>query len=460
MKKVSYNMFDITPYVKIEKNTAEDIETLMLFRCTTQEFAQQFLDTGNIRFGKPSEWIEYYKNHGNGRGDLLEGSFACIQKFDDRPIKFYNEYRTNVIITQDERNGNYYFQSSDVLNLRTFCLFGLNKSLFTHNLEAEDRMVYPTGSISKRYFDDFSNISQAEYESLPKNQKPVLLMIGNPHEFFVRLKQKLNEIGLQQNDYIIHPVKYSDMQKSFLVGDPMPGELFLKDNSFNYQSEIRVVITTDKKDVIELLEKNNGIIDLGNMHDIAEIQEYYFDDFHMQLRGSSILFSLPNPIETPITDPLTVISHIHQTYRDELPGELLSIEKRDKLIDEALAFLEKQFGITFDKETFTFTSNDGCKSWKLTNIWETLFNHGYSYYTRGEYKKAIDQYTKAIAIDPKRASAWYNRAVSYFKLGNFEKMIKDMDKAIELEPDNEKYIFERNVQQKSLNYKTKKPTQE
>lgn len=68
----------------------------MLFRCTTLELAQKFLATGNIRFGVPQEWIDKYKEYGPGRGDLLEGAFAAIDKIDKRPIDFYNTIRPHV----------------------------------------------------------------------------------------------------------------------------------------------------------------------------------------------------------------------------------------------------------------------------------------------------------------------------------------------------------------------------
>ena len=228
----------------------------------------------------------------------------------------------------------------------------------------------------------------------------------------------------------------------------MPAELFFKDNSFSHQSEIRVVLFSKRFIENSIIEQRNGILDLGCMKDIAQIQDYYFQDFHMQLRGNSLLFSLPKPIERPITDPMEVIGYIYQVYRDELPGSLLSIKRRDELIDEAAAFLKNNFNIQFYKENLTFISGDGRKTWKLNNVWEILFNHGSLYYERGEFEKSIDQYSKAISIDSTRAAAWYNRAVSYFKLQNYQKMFDDMNKAIELDPTNEKYITERNQQLK------------
>ena len=41
----------------------DNLETIMLFRCTSWEYAERFIKTGNIRFGKPIEWVEEYKKH-------------------------------------------------------------------------------------------------------------------------------------------------------------------------------------------------------------------------------------------------------------------------------------------------------------------------------------------------------------------------------------------------------------
>lgn len=426
----------------------ELLDTIMLFRCTTLDYAERFMETGNIRFGMPKEWIDYYKKHGDGRGDLLEGSFASLFNFDKRAFDFCKTRRTNVSVTQDERTGIYYFQSNDVLALRTFCLFGLNKSLFSEILEGEDRKLYPTGIIPKKYFEDFSNINQENYDNLPKSEKPVLLMINNPHKFFERLKHALLQYGFEQDEFVIQPVNYIDKHNQFLIGDIVPGELFVKDSSFDYQSEIRVVLMPRSSKIIKKLEKVNGIFDLGSMRDIASIYDYYFHDFHMQLRNNSILFTLPKPEFTPITDPLTIISYIHQIYRDEEPGGLLNIQDRDELVDKMAELLKSKFAIKFNMETLTFTSEDGQTTWVMKNVWETLYNQGFSYYIRGEYDKSIDQYTKAILIDSKRPDAWWNRAVSYYKKGDFSNMLSDMNQAIILDPNNQKYITERNEQLK------------
>ncbi|MBN1035642.1 hypothetical protein DWC20_08800 [Clostridium botulinum] len=332
-------MDDIIPYLKIKDMNRIDFKTLMLFRCTTLEYANKFLETGNLRFGCPQEWIDSYKISGAGRGDLLEGAFAAIKEFDERPIKFYKAVRPHVKMIKDSLKNFYYFQSEDVLNMRTFCLFGLNDNMFPEQAIAEDKKLYPCGKISKRYFRDFApNITKEDYDSLKPDEKPVLLMIHNPHEFFERMINFLHNFGLNDNEFIIHPVGYVNKYKQFWVGDKIPGELFIKDSSFDYQSEIRIVISSMRRKIIQKLNKVNGIVDIGSMKDIADIQEYYFTDFIMQKRGNQLLYALPKPIVKKFKECSLeeLLSMLFQTYEDWLPNP----PKNDEEKRENLKILE------------------------------------------------------------------------------------------------------------------------
>ena len=42
---------------------------------------------------------------------------------------------------------------------------------------------------------------------------------------------------------------------------------------------------------------------------------------------------------------------------------------------------------------------------------------GRSYFAKGEYDKAIADYTEAIRLDPKSPKAYYNRAAAYDRKG-------------------------------------------
>ena len=66
---------------------------------------------------------------------------------------------------------------------------------------------------------------------------------------------------------------------------------------------------------------------------------------------------------------------------------------------------------------------------------DDYFNKAYDYAENREYQLAIDNYTKAIRIDPDYASAYYNRGLTYYNLGNYEDVIDDCTRAIRIDPD-------------------------
>lgn len=63
-------------------------------------------------------------------------------------------------------------------------------------------------------------------------------------------------------------------------------------------------------------------------------------------------------------------------------------------------------------------------------------NRGYLYDDLKEYEKAIEDYTKAIELDQDYAAAYSNRGASYYELMQYEQAVEDCKKAIALEPNN------------------------
>ena len=52
-----------------------------------------------------------------------------------------------------------------------------------------------------------------------------------------------------------------------------------------------------------------------------------------------------------------------------------------------------------------------------------------------EYQLAIDNYTKAIKIDPDYVKAYHNRGNTYKELENYKNAIADYTRAIKIDPD-------------------------
>lgn len=62
-------------------------------------------------------------------------------------------------------------------------------------------------------------------------------------------------------------------------------------------------------------------------------------------------------------------------------------------------------------------------------------NRGYYYHREvGDYRKALADYDKAIAIDPAAAQAWNDRGVLYWEMGRRDSALSDFNRAIAIRP--------------------------
>jgi lipoprotein NlpI len=59
--------------------------------------------------------------------------------------------------------------------------------------------------------------------------------------------------------------------------------------------------------------------------------------------------------------------------------------------------------------------------------------------------KAVESFTKAIALDPKSATAYQNRGEANFYLGRFQDSVRDFDRALALEPEKRPYHWQRGI---------------
>ena len=58
---------------------------------------------------------------------------------------------------------------------------------------------------------------------------------------------------------------------------------------------------------------------------------------------------------------------------------------------------------------------------------------GRAYYKLGQNHRAINDYTKAIQLDPDYDLAYYNRGLAYVRLGEYQNANADKDKACSLD---------------------------
>ncbi|MGB3757799.1 MAG: tetratricopeptide repeat protein [Rivularia sp. (in: cyanobacteria)] len=62
------------------------------------------------------------------------------------------------------------------------------------------------------------------------------------------------------------------------------------------------------------------------------------------------------------------------------------------------------------------------------------FNSGIKRLEQGDYQGAIDDFTKAIEINPTLVAAYYNRAIARHQLQNYQRAIADFTKVIQINP--------------------------
>ncbi|MDJ0680336.1 MAG: DnaJ domain-containing protein [Xenococcaceae cyanobacterium MO_167.B52] len=65
---------------------------------------------------------------------------------------------------------------------------------------------------------------------------------------------------------------------------------------------------------------------------------------------------------------------------------------------------------------------------------EKLYNQGLKKFQRQQYTKAIDNYTKAIAMDPEFIAAYLKRCEAYNQLGNYQGVLEDCYQIITINP--------------------------
>lgn len=260
-------------------------EFTAVFRLTTVKYANEFIDKGIIKFSTPQSWVDYYKKHGDGRGDAYEGTIAfCGLSDTERIIELKREYESPILLNEEIRpiitnafKNRLLFKDKRSLQLPCFCFYIMKNSLFDAPDSAGKHRA--SADIPAAYFRDFAdNALPADVEKLPVEDQPALIVISNFEEFKARLYKALNGLGVEENEILIGRVHYEDFEKYGPNGwddfrQKYPKELLVKNMSFKDQSEARVIINTRRPDIIKRLCDN--VLELGNMSDIAQVSNSY-----------------------------------------------------------------------------------------------------------------------------------------------------------------------------------------
>lgn len=256
-----------------------------------KRYADLMMEKGQIHFSRPITWSQMGENGDAVRGDPLEGCFASL----DNPSEVLSWNREAV--DSFSYNGLTRYRSLTVCNLAAYCLYGLAYSDFSQDEIDNIGDVGKYTFVEERYFSNFGSVhDEAEYDAVPIEQKPTVVLIHNPSAFVERLARALSkEIGFGQ--VLFKDVDYIDASVPYCLSCPCPNELFVKSNQYSYQHEIRFVINAQSDQLASWFERSGGNVEIGPIDDIAtKVKGYYFKDVCMMVKGGKLLYSIPEPV--------------------------------------------------------------------------------------------------------------------------------------------------------------------
>lgn len=84
------------------------------------------------------------------------------------------------------------------------------------------------------------------------------------------------------------------------------------------------------------------------------------------------------------------------------------------------------------------------------NLARAHFNRGHAFTENGEFDRAIQDFGRALMLDPDYPDAFNSRGLAYVARGEAEKAIQDFDRAIALDPNYAIAIYNRALAVQSL----------
>lgn len=349
MKKDLLEKEDFHQDTEFKKVLSFSFATNILFRCTIRKYAEDFKN-GRLRFNQPKYWISEEEKGNKGLGDCLEGVFLVAKENDNS--SFILSMKNNSEYEHFVKSNKLYFRRKNIKELYCFCLYGLNDNSFVEKNIDRFGMYHFISRIDKNYFSSFANnVTKENYFQQPDAEKPVLVFINNPHEFFEKIRNFFIQLGIPKKDIIISPVEYVDLNKPSISLVSYPHELLLKDIYFKNQSEIRIVLNSTSSKLKEYMKNNNNIIDIGNIENIVTISDYYFHDMLLEKNGNELLYTLPFPKKQMLMDLSLreILAIFVQVYNDKLPYETTE-DERLELIEVIKDTISKKYNMLLSVE--------------------------------------------------------------------------------------------------------------
>lgn len=242
---------------------------VVLMKYMKFKYSNAFIKSGTMMFGSAMKWSKI--TDGAGRGDKLEGIYA-ICKSNDFLTRHVYQKRCDDSYTE-QYNKMVYFRSKRIMELPCYCLYGLSAEEFTEDeIEKRNRHF----NVLPQFFHEFADIPTDNYTKMINDEnRPSLVLIYDIDEFYARVINSLHSLDVDDSEIIISGVNYSEKSHSKICHES-PLELLWKSPKYMHQNEVRIIINTNKADVINRLATEP--INIGPLTDIARHFDVHFDN--------------------------------------------------------------------------------------------------------------------------------------------------------------------------------------
>jgi TolA-binding protein len=155
-----------------------------------------------------------------------------------------------------------------------------------------------------------------------------------------------------------------------------------------------------------------------------------------------------------VLQPKTEFAQPKEQVKGTDPGRMESLLET-KVLDTTKPDPPAQSGINTSRGRFTaIEQKKGAPEAKATEIKKTYSNvdeakvcrnRGLAFIQNKQFDTAIQEFTKAINLEPKNGMAYYNRGWIFYSKGEYERAIQDFNAAIAINPNNSDSYYNRGL---------------
>ncbi len=174
----------------------------------------------------------------------------------------------------------------------------------------------------------------------------------------------------------------------------------------------------------------DGRVILYETFDLLEAREIDYTKLYANERENIYTLISPTGKNPRIVFQSSIFVHMSKGYLETNHYDIIKIE--NDLKKPLLDYLNKHFNI---KNETIYNDIQGFLQYQDNHFSaEMEFYSGYVNQQARQFGEAIENYTKAIQLDPQHTTAYCNRAIANATLGRDKEAIQDCDKAVESAP--------------------------